>query len=117
MIPSSSPNAAQKRWMEAVRAQGSIISGGPAVIHHVVGRTAKHNKVAIGHWWILPLTDDEHKLLHSDKAAFDLQWLCADQNRWFVEKEMFQLVMDKLHPESIEMVPEDVYDAIWGYHR
>jgi hypothetical protein len=74
MTPSSQPNAKQKQWREAVRELGSIISGGPAVIHHPVGRTAKHNKVHIGHWWVLPLTDDEHKALHNGA----LDWLLCE---------------------------------------
>lgn len=65
------PTAAQVRWREAVRGLGSVISGGPAVIHHPVGCTGKHNKIAIGHWWIIPLTDEEHKQLHGHVPIWD----------------------------------------------
>ncbi len=29
-------------------------------LHHVLGRTAKHNKVHIGHWFILPVPIELH---------------------------------------------------------
>ena len=29
-------------------------------LHHVVGRSAKHNKIEIGHWFILPVPFDLH---------------------------------------------------------
>lgn len=45
-----------KAWEANVREQGCIITGRNDVqIHHVVGRSYKHNKVLIGPWFILPL--------------------------------------------------------------
>jgi len=102
------PNAAQVRWREAVRELGSVISGGPAVIHHPIGVTGKHNKVAIGHWWIIPLTDVEHKQLHQGR------W--ANRKKW--EKEFFGLVcaaMTKANPDASQP-SEEVCQAIWDYH-
>ena len=84
-MTSTHPNASQKRWRESVRELGSIISGGPAVIHHPVGRCGKHNKIDIGHWWVIPLTDEEHKALHNGETFFDrcvgldLQWHTTDE--------------------------------------
>jgi|TARA_R110000787_G_scaffold89778_1_gene189943 hypothetical protein len=103
----NAPTAAQKRWREAVRDLGSIISGEPAVIHHPVGATGKHNKVAIGHWWVIPLTDAEHKALHAgEKFGF--------HSRAIAEKGWFAAVLLSLD-ESI--VPSHVYRAIMDYHK
>ena len=31
-------------------------------LHHVLGRSAKHNKVAIGHWFIIPVPYSYHDI-------------------------------------------------------
>jgi hypothetical protein len=111
------PNAAQTRWREAVRSLGSVISGGPAVIHHPVGRTGMHNKTHIGHWWVIPLTDDEHKALHNGQLDFYLcetKWegMCRKE----FEKSSFEMVLND--PRIIdEPISPAVYHAIMDYHR
>ena len=61
------PNTAQKKWMQTITdwyfdfgwrsGSSSYDLVGFATIqrHHVLGRKAKHNKIAIGEWFILPL--------------------------------------------------------------
>lgn len=103
------PNAEQKRWREIVRQQGSVITGRDAVIHHAVGRTAKHNKVKIGHWWLLPLADDEHKDLHNG-ATFGYE------SRKEFEKAEFSLLCQRL--EGLESMPDLlIRNTIANYHR
>tara|TARA_R110000803_G_C11860297_1_gene307076 strand:+ start:64 stop:396 length:333 start_codon:yes stop_codon:yes gene_type:complete len=104
----NAPTAAQKRWREAVRELGSVISGGPAVIHHCVGATAKHNKVAIGHEWIIPLTDDEHKDLHAGETY-------GYESRKDFEKWMIIAVSDNLRDHK-DKPSQSVMDAIKDYH-
>jgi len=112
MIPSSTPNAEQKRWREAVRELGSIVSGGPAVIHHCVGRAARHQKVSIGHEFIIGLTDAEHKLLHSDMRAFEALSIGFNPGgRWDCEKFLFNRVCELLGKSP------DCFDIIMDYHR
>lgn len=62
-------NAAQKKWMSDIaewaveniaKLYGHEWSGTQFQLHHVYGRAAKHNKVAIGHWDILPVPFDLH---------------------------------------------------------
>lgn len=112
MIPTSSPNASQSRWMEAVRALGSIVSHAPAIVHHCAGRTARHNKVDIGHWWIIPLTDDEHRRLHDDGETFGFP------SRKQFEKSAFLDVMHRLIdlPEC-DLPTSEVTGAILDYRR
>ena len=56
------PNAAQNKWMKTVanwyQCHGfsdNELNEYQFQIHHCVGRKAKHNKIAIGHWFVLPL--------------------------------------------------------------
>jgi hypothetical protein len=105
----NNPTKAQKRWMDQVASLGSIISGKfPVEMHHCVGFTGKHNKILIGPWWILPLTESEHKYVH----------LAADRKDR--EKRLFVQVkakwVEQFYP--LEMpVPDEVQDAIMEYHR
>ena len=117
MTPSSQPNAKQKRWREAVRELGSVISGGPAVIHHPVGRTAKHNKVEIGHWWVLPLTDQEHKDLHNGLTPWSRVYLREGRKEF--EKWAFRQVLFRLRIlDGSENWPTDeAIFAIEDYRR
>jgi len=63
-------NAAQKQWMSDIAewADGGVnfLYGldDPKgfQLHHVLGRSAKHNKVAIGHWFIIPVPFTYHDI-------------------------------------------------------
>lgn len=114
-MKSQAPTAETKAWREDVRELGSIVRGDtPAVIHHPVGRTAKHNKLAIGHWWVLPLTDGEHNLLHKDHDAFvRMAFGVRLVGRWDAEKLLFRRVIQRLGYEP----PHEVVEAIMGYQR
>lgn len=118
MIPTSQPNAAQKRWMEAVRELGSVISGEPAVIHHPAGRKAKHNKVDIGHWWLIPLTDDEHKSLHNGGKPWSGMYPESQTRKQF-EKAAYMTIAFYLadYIPLDYLPPQDVERAILDYHR
>ncbi len=108
----NAPTAAQKRWRESVRGLGSIFSSGtegqgivPAEIHHPVGVTGKHNKIEIGHWWILPLTKDEHGAVHEGYI----------EDRKEFEKENFKDVCMWLKGHK-DMPSTEVIEAIQDYH-
>ena len=62
-------NAAQKQWMSDIAGwavenigflYGQEYNGALVQLHHVLGRSAKHNKIAIGHWFILPVPYELH---------------------------------------------------------
>ena len=112
------PTAAQKRWREAVRELGSVISGDPAVIHHPAGRKAKHNKVEIGHWWVIPLTDEEHKALHRGVLEWSVVgWFEGCDTRKEFEKRAFEAVLGGAHWAGVERPPIEAVLAIQDYHR
>lgn len=50
-------NAEEKRFMAWVKEQPCCCCGmpGPSIVDHAMGATYKHNKVLIGHWYLLPL--------------------------------------------------------------
>ena len=104
----NAPTAMQKRWREQVRGLGSIIDGDDAVIHHCVGVTGKHNKVHIGNWWIIPLTNEQHLALHAGETF-------GRESRKAFEKEAFTDVCQMLYPT--EYITEEIYDAIQDYRR
>jgi hypothetical protein len=85
---------------------GSIISGGPAVIHHCVGVTGRHNKVHVGNWFILPLTDAEHAEIH------------AAPDRKIREKQLFNLVCWHYQLDGLQPLPfgDEVTLAIQDWH-
>jgi len=106
--------AADKRWHNAVASLGSIVSGGPAVLHHAVGATAKHNKQDIGEKWVIPLTNDEHLALHAGETF-------GHDSRKEFEKQAFKDVVEALKfRRDIKLTdfPDwNVEQAIAGYHR
>lgn len=104
----NAPSAKQKQWRERVRALGSILSGDDAVIHHAVGVTARHRKVHIGHWWIIPLTNDEHLALHAGECY-------GFGSRKEFEKDAFTQVCQRLYPDRY--ITDEIYNAIQDYHR
>ena len=105
-LRNSQPNAEEKRWRESVREQGCVLTGSPAVIHHCVGRTARHNKVDIGHWWVIPLDPREHSFIHA-----------MGSHRKLYEKALFRLVIASAMRLETPLPSPDVLDAIFDYHR
>ena len=113
----SQPSRKQKVWRECVREIGSIVSGGPAVIHHPVGRTGKHNKIEIGHWWVLPLTDGEHKALHAncEELLGDISGYLMTRKEF--EKWAYKEVLKRVEVPDECFPPDEVIDAILEYRR
>ena len=107
--------AAQKRWQEQVRELGSILTGGPAEIHHPIGAKGKHNKLLIGPWWIVPLTTEEHKALHANDEAILTDPIGVKMTRKEFEKWAFGRVLSKIDAQDWPAL--EYIEAIEGYHR
>lgn len=68
-------NSKQKQWMKDIAewAQDNhhLLYGGDFCssfeLHHVVGRSAKQNKIAIGHEFILPVPVELHNVMSNHK--------------------------------------------------
>lgn len=124
MIGGKRPTKAQQDWQDWLRSQGCVNCGAsnPA-IHHCAGSTAKHNKVHIGQWWVIPLCEDRcHQGpggIHKDLSEFRHAW--PNETRKEIEKGLFLLSVEdcKRHgcPEQEPPMSDEVIDAIMDYRR
>jgi hypothetical protein len=118
--------AEQKKWHGQVAELGCITSGSTqAQIHHCVGATAKHNKIHIGEWFVLPLNPFNHSYI--DQGRFGLDMLKTEAGERYNAddrvKDMSLHEFEKfLFGRVLRMIPErpfgdDVIQAISGWHR
>lgn len=102
------PDASEKRFMGWVKQHGCIVcrNPGPSIAHHCEGATFKHNKVLVGHWFLLPLCADcDDVVTRRGKPAF----------REFAQATQSALWRYLIN-EYEQSIPFDVQDAIasWG---
>jgi hypothetical protein len=116
-------NAAQKQWMNDITEwaneslhmiyDGGYAQDGVFQRHHVLGRSAKHNKVAIGHWFILPVPFDLHDVSSND------QYNVTHNKKAFVkrfgsQRDLFLQMVEEMRDGGYELPPYDVCEAIKG---
>lgn len=121
------PGTLQASWREWVRATGSILDYRmPCEIHHPAGRTAGQDKVPIGHWFILPLTTQQHKWVDDGIEGLDLLKATYQTGHGFddadvildmtlheFERYLFEKVLDRLEAPF----DKQTRDAIQEWHR
>ena len=104
-------NTKQKQWMKDITewAEDNIqlvygVNYFNANIqrHHVLGRSAKHNKVEIGHWFILPIPFELH-VTHRKKAFV---------KRFGNQRDLFLMMVEDMRDCGYELPPADVCEAI-----
>ena len=112
----NTPTAAQKRFHSATISLGSVVDNERyrLQLHHVLGRTARHNKVRIGQWYVLPLNVQYHDVSSNHefnvthrKKAFEAEF--GQQAQLWVdryERLMLEGLIDDCSP------PDDVISAI-----
>lgn len=94
------PNAAEKRWLksisEFIENEGLGILYGTEFegrsdfqLHHVVGRTAKHNKIEIGHWFVIPVPWELHDV-NSDNSDNVTNFKHNFTNRFGLQSKIFE---------------------------
>ncbi len=109
---------AQKDWLGIVADYGCVVSRESRIqVHHVMGRTYKHNKVLIGPWYVLPLAIRYHDV-HSNHFANVTHW----PKRFAIEYGYQQDLFKKMCLNMIELgvtIPfdSDVMDAIMDSPR
>ena len=116
-------NAAQKQWMNDITEwanenlhrlyDGGYGQNGVFQRHHVLGRSAKHNKVAIGHWFILPVPFDLHDV------SSNHQYNVTHNKKAFVkrfgnQRDIFMWMLEEMRDDGYELPPFDVCEAIRG---
>ena len=110
--------AAVTHWLGAIAAQGCVLSHRPAIIHHPIGESGKHNKLPIGMWWVIPLDPDMHDLLHRNFLQFAENEIMPYDRRVDWEKDYFAIVCARYDRDHDERpFGHDIYQAIMDYHR
>ena len=115
-------NSEQKKWMDDItdyinfnglgELYGEEYEGDINIQrHHVLGRSAKQNKVAIGHWFVIPVPFALHdpSMNHEFhvgkcKKAFVI--------RFGTQRDLFDTMYHNMHSEGYKVPSVDVYNAI-----
>lgn len=79
--------------------------------HHVLGRSAKQNKIAIGHWFVIPVPYELHE------PNLNHEFHVGSNKKNFVRKYgsqrgIFQCLVSCMAQWGYDVPPDDVYDAI-----
>lgn len=110
--------AKAKRWMAWVARQRCANCTGIGVhVHHCAGATARHNKVAIGDWWLLPLCPKCHQGdhgIHGDRMRFFGDSLTRKQT----EKSQFARLLAWAVSDGacLDAPTQHIIDTIEDYH-
>lgn len=112
-------NAAQKKWMgtiskwyEGCGYTQSRLNQYSYQLHHCGGRKLKHNKVAIGGWFILPLPFEMHDV--SSNNMFNVtHFKNRFTDKFGLQSELFKEMIDSMVEFGYDLpFGQDVIDAI-----
>ena len=119
------PNAQEIRWREDVRELGSILTGpgGKIEIHHPAGRTARQDRIPIGHRFVIPFTPREHRYIDEGLAGLrilkELYSYCYEHSDDIsalslheFEKRLYKMVCRRLDAPD-----DELNQAIQRWHR
>ncbi len=113
-------NAKQKQWMKDITewAEDNIqlfygVNYFNANIqrHHVLGRSAKHNKVDIGHWFILPIPFELHDVSsnHPENVTHRKKDFVK---RFGNQRDLFLMMVEDMRECGYELPPADVCETV-----
>ncbi|NRA49216.1 MAG: DUF968 domain-containing protein [Phaeodactylibacter sp.] len=101
-------NAEEKRFHTWLANQRCCVSGDYGVqIHHCKGSSFRHNKVLIGHWFVIPLSPERHAEYHSGTKAF--------REKYGPQSALWSELVEKYESETGLICPYDVQIAIMNY--
>ena len=111
-------NTVQKQWMSdiadwASRNMDLFYDGDTSQVqlHHVLGRSAKHNKVAIGHWFVIPVPFYLHDVssCHPENVTH-----CKKSfvRRFGNQRDLFRDMVNDMRMEMYAIPPTDVLNSI-----
>lgn len=114
-------NAAQKQWMSDIAEWSNdniemLYDGGYAQecnfqLHHALGRSAKHNKVAIGHWFVIPVPFDLHDI-SSDSELNVTHHKHKFTDRFGNQRHIFKHMINEMCMDGYELPPVEALKAI-----
>lgn len=79
--------------------------------HHVLGRSAKQNKVPIGHWFILPVPFDLHDP-NVDHAFHVGKYKHEFVERFGTQRSLFKRLCESMKQQGYTIPPNEAYHAI-----
>jgi hypothetical protein len=121
------PTASQARFHDALRQLGCVITGAKhgTQLHHVVGSSARYDKIWIGQWWVLILRAD----LHDSKleASYNVtDYKTEFEERFGNQKSVFMrqfhrligaIALGDIKFDYKDLPPNSVIEAIQSYAR
>lgn len=113
------PNAAERKWLQTIsdwyHEIGFIDMELESYLfqcHHVGGRKYKHNKVKIGHWFVLPLPFDLHDV-SSNNPLNVTHHKHAFTEKFGLQSELFKEMINSMIDHGFDLPFGDVVvDAI-----
>ncbi len=117
-------NAAQNKWMRTISDwyesggfSNSMLNEYQYDRHHVVGRKAKHNKVAIGHWFILPIPKRYHEV-DSNNPFSVTHYRHMFTHEFGLQSELFKEMIDSMVNLGVDLpFGDNVIDSIMDTRR
>ena len=117
----SKATAKQKQWMQDIseliqefgfmELYGEEFCNYNFELHHVLGRSAKHNKVPIGHWFIIPVPTHLHNVM-SNNPINVTHFKNRFTEKYGNQREIFSTLCDMLRDHGVEMPPNEVLNQI-----
>ena len=82
-------------------------------LHHVTGRASKHNKVEVGHWYILAIPKELHDVLsnHSLNVTHRKKAFTA---KYGMQRDIFTTMVCSMMDQGYKVPDMIVLDAIRG---
>lgn len=104
-----------KAWLDILGQVPCVVSGSDHTqLHHCVRRKAKHNKVPIGEWFVIPLHPRYHDV-SSDNPFNVTHWKNRFEIEFGTQRDLFSKMVDQLR-EAGHPVPADfILEAIEAY--
>jgi len=115
-------NAAQKKWMadiaSFIEVNGLHVLYGAEYLartdfqlHHVLGRSAKHNKIAIGHWFIIPVPFELHDI--NEKNDLNVSYFKHNfTDKFGLQSEIFSTMIRYMKDLPFKIPSDEVYNSI-----
>jgi len=115
-------NAAQKKWMGDIadwaQCNLTVLYGDEyyqalVLLHHALGRSAKNNKVAIGHYFILPIPFSLHDVSsnHPENVTHCKK---AFVRRFGTQRKLFKTMYQDMKEHGYDVPDNSIFSAIMG---
>jgi len=118
-------NAVQKKWMDDITEwaydymrflYGTYWKSGEFQRHHVVGRSAKQNKVPIGHYFILPVPFKLHDV-SSDHPLNVTHRKKAFTAKFGMQRDLFATMYHSMMEQGYKVPSIEVFNAIMSTYE